>query len=384
MLPFAGCTLRKHATGAPNSTFSSQNAAGEQQKDWAYNLSFPLPYDPRNFVPRICSPQTAYNLSVPLSYDPYLSYRSIIPEKESFSLPKWRYRADPDNKGLEERWFDPEVDVSSWDYDFLLFRFGEEQRTDMPYSGIVWHASELFALKYDQISKDRVILLQIENAFPSYDVWLNGKHFGHRPSGAVPAIFDVTKHIKTIRDGRNVLTIRTVYGFKSVAQALKYYETGGEPIIRFGEIGPVYPISVEQVESEIGENDTSLLIKIGLHNVSKEKKNVTVEASLCGICIECRRRDFPIKDTKVSQELNIDHSESVYTNLRIEVKTDSLEPFISETGRIRTDREIKKLLGRHEFLALAVGVFYEGKPIWLEYYQLFTTIEKKDSVIYGE
>jgi beta-galactosidase len=68
--------------------------------------------------------------------------------------------------------------------------------------GIGWYRKS-FRLPGD--ARDREVWLEFDGVYMNSDVWINGKHLGHRPNGYVSFAYDVTPHLIP---GVNVVAVR--------------------------------------------------------------------------------------------------------------------------------------------------------------------------------
>jgi beta-galactosidase len=73
-------------------------------------------------------------------------------------------------------------------------------------SGIGWYRKS-FTLPAE--SRGRRVFVEFDGVLQNSDVWINGEHLGHRPSGYVSFRYELTDHLKFGPEARNVLAVRT-------------------------------------------------------------------------------------------------------------------------------------------------------------------------------
>lgn len=151
----------------------------------------------------------------PVRVNPVLQH----PEEKRFSLNgQWSFCLDPDEKGLQERWFemsekiqDPIIVPGCWqgqgfgnDTKDTLWDFGLEARVfQATYKGTGWYYREF---KITEEWKDSRIQVNFGGVHPSAEVWLNGNRLGENDLPFVPFGFDVTDLIRY--DWDNQLVVR--------------------------------------------------------------------------------------------------------------------------------------------------------------------------------
>ena len=158
-------------------------------------------------------------MSSPLRFPPRVNPLLLHEAERRMSLNEgWRFRLDPDDRGLDERWyaspdlFVDRIDVPGcWqgqgfggDGKEMVWDFRLEARTlRATYTGTGWYCRRLHL---PDAWKERRLFLNFGGVHPSAQVWLNGKLLGesHRPF--VPFSFEVTETM--IKDGPNVLAVR--------------------------------------------------------------------------------------------------------------------------------------------------------------------------------
>ena len=84
--------------------------------------------------------------------------------------------------------------------------------------GVAWYRSVLDLGKQDPRRRSFIVF---DGVMANSDVWINGEHLGHRPSGFVSFVYDLTGHLKP---GRNLIAVRAD---NAKEPALRWYLGGG-------------------------------------------------------------------------------------------------------------------------------------------------------------
>ncbi|MFN8642545.1 MAG: glycoside hydrolase family 2 TIM barrel-domain containing protein [Candidatus Binatia bacterium] len=121
----------------------------------------------------------------------------------------WRFRADPDDVGLAQRWFDPATATADWrdapvpgNWNFL-FRDTPYPSTDHDYEGVAWYRR---SVDLPAGSAAPLALLHFEAVHYRATVWVNGIEVGSHEGDFLPFEFDVTA---ALRPGtRNDIVLR--------------------------------------------------------------------------------------------------------------------------------------------------------------------------------
>jgi len=126
-----------------------------------------------------------------------------------------RFRRDPFNEGVIERWYRKDLDDSDWEKrdTFYLLEQQEEPLNERGnhYSGFVWYRTE-FDLPADaKIETARLLMLGLIN---EGWIWVNGEYVGHRPWAAWwrlvlhPADFEIADKLRP--GEKNTIAIRVL------------------------------------------------------------------------------------------------------------------------------------------------------------------------------
>jgi beta-mannosidase len=113
----------------------------------------------------------------------------------------WKYKLDPNDEGVEQQWYVPDLDRSAWGEmdiptNWYLTEVGD-------YFGAAWFAT---AFSVPQEMAGQHLTLRFRAVDYEADVWLNGEYLGSHLGYFAPFEFDVTEHIKA--DAENVLVVR--------------------------------------------------------------------------------------------------------------------------------------------------------------------------------
>ena len=96
---------------------------------------------------------------------------------------RWRFMADPENRGVSEQWFDPATGVSAWKT-LRTTRIWEVQGLEdgagRGYDGIGWYRIETAV---PATFKGRPLKLNFGGVYGKVNVWVNGRFSGYRPFG---------------------------------------------------------------------------------------------------------------------------------------------------------------------------------------------------------
>ena len=112
---------------------------------------------------------------------------------------RWRFRTDPDDVGLAQRWFDPATLAGDWrdapvpgNWNFL-FRDSPYPETDHDYEGVAWYRRRV-AVPADFGTP--LTALHFEAVHYRATVWVNGVEVGDHEGDFVPFELDVTAALR--------------------------------------------------------------------------------------------------------------------------------------------------------------------------------------------
>lgn len=137
--------------------------------------------------------------------------------KELYDFPKkWRFRMDPKNLGLKEKWY-----IGYHTHDWMDIEIGDwwEPQLQTTYLGNAWYRFEFDA---PAEWKDKKILLAFGAVDEEAWVWLNGQSVGDHAIGAEGwnAVFEFDVTGKLLPGGKNILCVR-VYNSSGVGGVWK-------------------------------------------------------------------------------------------------------------------------------------------------------------------
>ena len=113
----------------------------------------------------------------------------------------WKYKLDPNDEGVEQKWYVPDLDRSAWGEmdiptNWYLTEVGD-------YFGVAWFAT---AFSVPQEMEGQHLTLRFRAVDYEADVWLNGEYLGSHLGYFAPFEFDVTDLVKPGR--ANVVGVR--------------------------------------------------------------------------------------------------------------------------------------------------------------------------------
>ncbi len=130
----------------------------------------------------------------------------------------WLFKIDPENKGMEEKWFEPAVNHSSWQKVIVPHTWQVEPGT-IDYAGYAWYSHEIAP---DPAWNGKNLKIEFDAVYRDVQVWLNGKLLGeHIGSGWTPFEFSLNKHWDF--NGANVIVLRVDNRFSK--NALPYLDS---------------------------------------------------------------------------------------------------------------------------------------------------------------
>jgi len=151
----------------------------------------------------------------PVRVNPVLRH----PQEKRQSLDsRWRFRLDPEDRGVRERWFDDAATITepiavpgAWqgqgfghDGTDTLFDFRYAARVFRgTYKGTGWYATNF---RVPDGWRDHRVWLNFGGVHPSAEVWLNGVRLGENGEPFAPFAFEITEHIRA--EGDNALAVR--------------------------------------------------------------------------------------------------------------------------------------------------------------------------------
>jgi beta-galactosidase len=129
-------------------------------------------------------------------------------------------------------------------------------------TGVGWYRKH-FELPTDL--KGRRVLIEFDGVMANSDVWINGQHLGHRPSGYVSFYYDVTDHAK-FGDEANVVAVRA----DTSEQVASRWCTGSGIYrhVRLIAVDPVHivPWGIAVTTPKIEESSATVRAKVTVEN----------------------------------------------------------------------------------------------------------------------
>jgi len=108
--------------------------------------------------------------------------QKVVPGAQIGKLPdKWRFATDPQNQGVQQRWYEPEFDDSEWQT--LLATKHWEDQGHKDYDGHAWYRTSL-TLTAEHTAKP--VSLHFAGVDAEAWVYLEGKQIGHHDGWDVP------------------------------------------------------------------------------------------------------------------------------------------------------------------------------------------------------
>ena len=126
----------------------------------------------------------------------------------------------------------------------------------------------------------RQVAVEFDGVMRHSDVWVNGRHLGHRPSGYVGFRYDLTPHLRAA--GVNVIAVRAQR--ENVADSRWYPGSGIYRHVRLVATGPlaVAPWGVFVTTPRITGNSADIAVTATIANQSGEERAVRVEWAVVG------------------------------------------------------------------------------------------------------
>jgi beta-galactosidase len=192
----------------------------------------------------------------------------------------WRFsKSDPTNASRAD------FDDSAWrpldlPHDWSIEETPDEKLRDGRMSGyfpggIAWYR-KLFTVPAG--ARGRKVIIEFDGVYHRSDVYLNGRHLGHRPYGYVSFQYDLTPHLRF--DGENVLAVRVNH---SDAPTSRWYSGSG--LYRHVWLTTCDPLHVEQwgtfiTTPEVASNAASIRIQTAITNEYDRAKSCALTTIL--------------------------------------------------------------------------------------------------------
>ncbi len=137
-----------------------------------------------------------------------IQFTYAAPPRQKISLDfGWRF-SQTDTIGAEnEKFNDSKWRVLNLPHDWSIeSEFDEKAATGggggyLP-TGIGWYRKQF---EFPKSENGKNVWIEFDGVYMNSDVWINGHHLGHYPSGYMSFYYDLTPHIKS---GKNIITVR--------------------------------------------------------------------------------------------------------------------------------------------------------------------------------
>ncbi len=122
----------------------------------------------------------------------------------------WHFKIDPQNTGLVEKWFLPAFDDSRWEQ-MPVPGFWESRDEYAGYDGTAWYRHRVVV---PESFLGKQIYLGLGGIDDEFDLWIDGKHFGHFGEKETGFTYYQRKSVHNVTDwlppGSHMLTFRVV------------------------------------------------------------------------------------------------------------------------------------------------------------------------------
>ena len=143
-------------------------------------------------------------------------------------------------------------------------------------AGVGWYRKNIAV---DKAWKGRRIFIEFGAVMANSDVWINGHHLGHRPTGYLPLLYDLTGYLHF--DGKpNVVAVRAD---NTVQPASRWYAGAG--IYRHVDLIAVNPVHLERRgvfihTPEISAAKASVSIEASVANMSGKSQSISLRTTI--------------------------------------------------------------------------------------------------------
>ncbi|HEY3913967.1 MAG TPA: glycoside hydrolase family 2 TIM barrel-domain containing protein [Verrucomicrobiae bacterium] len=140
-------------------------------------------------------------------------------------------------------------------------------------TGIGWYRKQFTLLGVNTNSR---VFAEFDGVMANSDVWINGVHLGHRPSGSVSFIYDLTTNVH-FNGEENVLAVRAN---TSRQPASRWY--AGSGIYRHARLLVTDPVHIEHWSTFITTHGNVVHAETTVVNQSPALRNISVELEIPG------------------------------------------------------------------------------------------------------
>ena len=116
----------------------------------------------------------------------------------------WQFKYDPQNIGIDQRWFDPDQEISGWENQAVPGEW-----PDGAYDGFGWYRT---TFKYGHLADSLRLALVFESVDDNAIIWLNGKHIGDHNGWGEMFFIDLTDLYQPNKENQLVVRIEDLGG----------------------------------------------------------------------------------------------------------------------------------------------------------------------------
>ncbi|HEX3717400.1 MAG TPA: glycoside hydrolase family 2 TIM barrel-domain containing protein [Verrucomicrobiae bacterium] len=141
-------------------------------------------------------------------------------------------------------------------------------------TGVGWYRKK-FTLS--EVNTNSRVFVEFDGVMANSDVWINGAHLGHRPSGSVSFIYDMTSSVHFGGED-NILSVRAD---TSMQPASRWY--AGSGIYRHAQLIITDPVHIEHWSTFITTHGDVIRAQMIVTNQSSTARTVSVRLMISGV-----------------------------------------------------------------------------------------------------
>lgn len=175
-------------------------------------------------------------------------------------------------------------------------------------SGVAWYRKQIHV---PDTAKGREIWVEFDGVMANSDVWMNGHHLGHRPSGYASFRYDVSAHVKA--GSSNFLVVKSD---TSAQPASRWYSGAG--IYRHARLVIAHPVHVAPwgvfvTTPLVAEKEATVKVDTRVSNSSPKAGRITVRSEIVdssGKALQVAESTLQSdsgKDLTLSHQLRVPH-----------------------------------------------------------------------------
>ena len=212
-----------------------------------------------------------------------LAFSACLKEMDAVeSLPLmgvWKFKADPEGVGENEKWYSKELDASSWEDIGVPGTWNEGQDVSVAwnYEGYGWLRRKIKLPENWQSGNIRLRFLAV---YLIADVWLNGKYLGNHKGGYTEFSFDVSEALDFTKNAENVLVVRAdnkKRPFQVPGRSIDWWNCGGITREAFLERHPDIYLQKMFVTPDIINEKASVDVQVWLDSKLDSPRDVDVK-----------------------------------------------------------------------------------------------------------